>query len=134
MDTGVLDQAVKGSNPMKKFLSILTGVIFICFFAFGQSSPELIRDEAFRNIKKANNLVNQAHANLKNDQTIDAIKQSAGMFIEAGQLFEQSANLLRGLGPEYVSAEDLAGCEQAVETCLKSIYDCQDRLRSLSAK
>ncbi|MDD5069509.1 MAG: hypothetical protein PHV17_02175 [Candidatus Omnitrophica bacterium] len=119
---------------MKKFLTVLSGLIFICFVAFGQSSPELIRDEAFRNIKKANDLVNQAHATLKYNQTIDTIKRSVAMFIEAGQLFEQSANLLRGLGPEYVSAQDLAGCEQAVETCLKSIYDCQERLRSLSAK
>jgi hypothetical protein len=116
-------------------IATLTGVLtaLISFHSIGWgaavSNPESLRVQADNNVQAAGMLLNQAQILLNSaNVTREKMKIALNLYIQAGQMFEQSANIYKALLPNYASQEDVLNADGAMKGCLRSIGEIKSKL------
>lgn len=113
---------------MKKIL-----VFAILFFSsaalcLAQVNPEDLKAQAFTKIKVANELAKKGEDLLMQKHTKENITTAFQMYLQAGQLFEESGNTLKGLGKKYAKQTDIDNCYKAAEFCAQTMEKIKDSL------
>jgi len=117
-----------------KIFLVFLGVTLIAFspLGFGAMSPESYKSQADNDATVAIRLQQQAFELVqRNPSNRGNLKAAMNLFIQAGQLFEKSANTYSALGD---SAEDAAQASKAMQACLDMIKQIQERLSMLNRK
>lgn len=109
---------------------LLVSLLFHTAEGFGADTPEKVRDEAFAKLKVADNLMHQANKLIAETPGDDDMKAAMQLYSQAGRLFQEAGMSLQVLGSDYVSPDDVAGCDQAVQACMKAITGIKNVLMS----
>jgi len=87
-----------------------------------ENSPPALKEQALGKIKAASDLMGKARELIVNsNNTKENFVTAAQLYVQSGQLFEQAANIMRALGPEYAAQSDIDNCDNAVKACLEAI-------------
>lgn len=115
-----------------RFLFILFFIIAfsITNIAFAQSAqtPEELRAEAFTKVKIGTELMRKASDLLSRGVEESSIKAGISLYAQAGKLFQDAYNVLNYLGEDYVSATDLKGTSQAMQSCMQAINGLKEAM------
>ena len=84
-------------------------------------SPDELKADAIRDVNVAMRLVKQAQEMLGEKVSKESMQVAAGLYVQAGQLFEKSEMVFRALGKNYASQDDIDQCDRFKNECLQAL-------------
>jgi hypothetical protein len=118
---------------MARCISVIA--LVLCFatvfesYAFS-STESLIRD-TIQKVETGSRLVARARQRVNQGASLQDLEVALELYVEAGQLFEQAGKIMKALGPQYISMEDLEGCGQALQSCIIAIEELKRQIRKI---
>lgn len=109
-------------NPLRTLLlTVLTFALLAPLSAQAQD-PAQMKMKATQNVQLAQRLMEQARQLVQGAPNRSSLQTALSLYVQAGQLMEESAGLFRSLIPHgYASQQDVQNAEQALGFCLESI-------------
>ena len=84
-------------------------------------SPDELRTNTINDVNVAIRLVKQAQDMLGAKPTKENMQAAAGLYAQAGQLFEKSEMMFKALGKNYASQDDIDQCGRLKNECLQAL-------------
>ncbi|MCG3176309.1 MAG: hypothetical protein MOGMAGMI_01257 [Candidatus Omnitrophica bacterium] len=84
-----------------------------------------LRNQANADVIAATRLVQQADEMVRSSRSVETLRVSMQLFVQAGRLYEQSAKRYQALVPDYASQADVDNAVQAMQYCIRSIQEIQ---------
>jgi hypothetical protein len=122
---------------MKKYFYLLAALMVFSNLSFGAAAEndpkESLKSEAFSKIKVGQDLVGKANKYMANKPTRDDLKMALQLYAQAGQLFQEASNVLKYIGPDYATKEDIEGSAGLAVSCLDAINKLKELLGKMPA-
>lgn len=90
-----------------------------------QDSGAQLRNQANADVIAATRLVQQADEMVRSGRSVETMKVSMQLFVQAGRMYEASAKKYQALIPDYASQSDVDNSVQAMQYCIRSIQEIQ---------
>jgi len=103
----------------KPFLYILIAIFVYAPVLFAED-PGALKEQANGQVMAASRLMQQGMS-LIHSPTVENKRTAIQMLIQAGQLFEQSAQVYQSLMPQYAAQSDVDNSRKAMENCINAI-------------
>jgi hypothetical protein len=115
---------------VKKFLAGLIALFLMQSLCFAQQdSVQVAKEQALGKIRVAADLKQKANELLGSEITREKLITASQLYLQAGQLFEQAGNILKALGAEFASSDDVQNCDQAARSCVEAIKNIRSILQ-----
>lgn len=115
----------------KKIIFFLAAVIIPGTLANAQQSPEDYKRKAYNKIEVSSQLAQRAQSLLRGEVTRDKLRTAIEIMADAGEGYEEAANILRALGPDHVDENELRFLDQAVENSVEFIKRSTEHLQRM---
>jgi len=80
-----------------------------------------MKEQANSQVMAAAQLMQKATETAQSNPTAEGRQVAISLFVEAGQMFEQAANIYQSLGPNYAAPADVQNAQQAMKACIENI-------------
>ncbi len=115
---------------MKNLLVGLIALFLMQSLCFAQQdSVQAAKEQALGKIRVAADLKQKANELLGAEITREKLITASQLYLQAGQLFEQAGNILKALGAEFASSDDIKNCDQAAQSCVEAIKNIRSILQ-----
>lgn len=99
-----------------------------------QESGAQLRNQANADVIAATRLVQQADEMVRSGRSVETMKVSMQLFVQAGRMYEASAKKYQALIPDYASQADVDNSVQAMQYCIRSIQEIQKLAQGRQAR
>lgn len=115
---------------------VMLAFVWICSSATAaqQDSGAQLRNQANADVIAATRLVQQADAMARSGRSVETMKVSMQLFVQAGRMYEASAKKYQALIPDYASQADVDNSVQAMQYCIRSIQEIQKLAQGRQAR
>ncbi|MBI3307410.1 MAG: hypothetical protein HYZ84_06380 [Candidatus Omnitrophica bacterium] len=107
----------------------LLSVLFLFSPVLHAESPETVKTQADNDVQVASKLMVEANRLVdESNSNREKLQASAGLYVQAGKIFEKTTAVYRSLAPKYASETDIKNSNDAMQYCIRMIGEIKKRI------